>query len=219
MIKVLSVTSECVPLVKTGGLADVAGALPGALAPLGVQMRTLLPGYPQVLAQIDAKPLKTLGQNQRLLATNHQGLDLVILDAPDLFDRPGTLYLNEEGHDWPDNAERFAALSAAAAQIAAGVLADFVPDVVHCHDWQAGLAPYYIRKAALDTKTVMTVHNVAFQGITPADAMKRLDLDAKDFTADGFEYFGNVSTLKAGLVYADKITTVSPTYANELMTP
>ncbi len=219
MTKVLSVASECVPLVKTGGLADVVGALPLALAPLGVEMKVLLPGYPAVTKAVKGKKLADLGSGQRLLAAEYAGLSLYILDAPKLFDRAGSIYLGPDGHDWPDNLERFAALSQAAVAIAAGKDKGWVPDVVHCHDWQAGLVPYYLKKAGSPAKTVMTVHNIAFQGIAPYDKLGALGLDAADFTADGLEYFGNVSTLKAGLVYSDKISTVSPTYALELMTP
>ncbi|MEM8978151.1 MAG: glycogen synthase GlgA [Pseudomonadota bacterium] len=219
MTNVLSVTSECVPLVKTGGLADVAGALPSALAPLGIEMKVLLPGYRDVLAAVKGQEVAKLSKGQRLLAADHAGLSLLILDAPDLFDRDGSPYLTPEGFDWPDNPLRFAALSKAASAIAGGAIKAWVPDMVHCHDWQAGLAPYYIRAKGLPTKTVMTIHNIAFQGISPPEMLKDLDLNPKDFTADGLEYFGNISTLKAGLVYADQITTVSPTYARELMMP
>ncbi len=219
MTKVLSVASECVPLVKTGGLADVAGALPPALAPHGVEMRTLLPGYPSVMSQVSGKPVTQLDGGQRILAAEHGDLSLFVLDAPRLFDRAGSPYLTPVGHDWPDNPERFAALSSAAAAIAGGAVKGWVPDIVHCHDWQAGLAPYYIRKQGLAARTIMTIHNIAFQGIAPRDRLEALALDPADFTSDGLEYFGNISTLKAGLVYADRITTVSPTYAQELMTP
>lgn len=219
MTKVLSVASECVPLVKTGGLADVVGALPDALASRGIDMKVLLPGYRSVLKAVGAKEIATLGAGQRLLAAEEGNLSLFILDAPAFFDRPGTLYLNPEGQDWTDNAERFAALSAAAASIAGGAVPNWRPAIVHSHDWQAGLAPYYIRKRGLDARTVMTIHNIAFQGIAPRQMLDVLSLQEDDFTADGLEYYGNISSLKAGLVYADKITTVSPTYAEELMTP
>ena len=219
MMKVLSVASECVPLVKTGGLADVVGALPPALAPHGIEMRVLLPGYRSVLSQLSAKPVASLDGGQRILAAEHAGLSFFILEAPELFDRTGSIYLTPEGHDWPDNPQRFAALSVAADAIAGGAIKGWTPEIVHCHDWQAGLAPYYIRKRGRKARTVMTIHNIAFQGIAPADMLGVLDIDAKDFTADGLEYFGNLSTLKAGLVYAHRITTVSPTYAQELMTP
>ena len=219
MTKVLSVTSECVPLVKTGGLADVVGALPQALAPHDIEMKVLLPGYRSVMSEIKGKAVATLGKDRRIFAATHAGLSLFILDAPKLFDRPGSIYLTPEGHDWPDNLNRFAALSEAAAAIASGAIKNWVPEVVHCHDWQAGLVPYYMRQKGCSAKTVMTVHNIAFQGIAPRDKLGDLNLDDRDFTADGLEYYGNISTLKAGLVYADRITTVSPTYAQELMTP
>lgn len=226
MTRVLSVTSECAPLVKTGGLADVAGALPAALAPLGVTMRTLLPGYPKVLNRLEgAQAVASLpdcfGGTAKLLAGQAAGLDLIVLDAPHLFDRGAGLYLNDQGGDWPDNPERFAALSWAASEIANGALPDWQPQVVHCHDWQAGLAPYYIARspAAGAVRTVITIHNIAFQGLAPADKLKTLRLATADFTRDALEYWGQVSALKAGLVFSDKLTTVSPTYAQELLTP
>lgn len=224
MIPVLSVASECAPLVKTGGLADVAGALPGALAGERVEMRTLLPGYPAITKGVKrAKPVLEIadcfGGPARVLAGKAHGLDLLVLEAAHLFDRDGSIYLGPDGRDWPDNAERYAALSMVAAQIAAGALGNWVPGIVHCHDWQAGLAPYYIRRQGLATRTVMTIHNVAFQGLAPAAMTERLRISPEDFTPDGLEYFGQVSALKAGLIFADRLTTVSPTYAHELMRP
>lgn len=171
-MQVLSVTSECVPLIKTGGLADVAGALPGALAPFGVTMRTLLPGYPVVMGMVkDARPVarfdNCFGGPADLLAATVAGLDLLILDAPHLYDRPAGPYLNQSGVDWVDNPERFAALSWAASEIANGAIKDWQPDLVHAHDWQGGLAPYYIARsgAAGRVRTVLTIHNIAFQGL------------------------------------------------------
>lgn len=226
MIKVLSVTSECAPLVKTGGLADVAGALPGALAPLGVQMRTLLPGYPRVMAALGrgktvmADP-DLFGGPGRVIAAKVAGLDLLVLDAPHLFQREGGPYSDTGGRDWPDNAERFAALCWIAAEIAGGALKGWQPAIVHAHDWQAGLAPWYLHHHRPQTRvaTLMTVHNIAFQGIAPADRLASLRLTPEGMTQDGFEFWGNISALKAGLVAADRITTVSPTYAGELLTP
>lgn len=222
-LKVLSVASECVPLVKTGGLADVVGALPGALAEHGVEMRTLLPGYPAVLEAMSnekslAKISDLFGGPACLLAGNVSGLDLLVLDAPHLFNRTGNIYLGKDGSDWHDNVERFAALSKVAADVAGGLTA-WQPDVVHCHDWQAGLTPYYMRAANCPAKSILTVHNIAFQGLAPASKRKKLGIAPKDFVRDGVEYWGQVSTLKAGLIFADKITTVSPRYAEELMTP
>ncbi len=226
MIRVLSVTSECAPLVKTGGLADVAGALPGALAPLGVEMRTLLPGYPKVMAALK-KPNTVLedpdlfGGPARVVAAKVAGLDLLVLDAPHLYARDGAPYNRPDGQDWPDNPERFAALGWIAAQIAGGGLAGWHPEILHCHDWQAALAPYYLRAHHPDARvgTIMTIHNIAFQGLAPVAKLPSLRLSAADMTQEGFEFWGNISTLKAGLVSADRITTVSPTYADELLTP
>ena len=224
MIEVLSVASECAPLVKTGGLADVAGALPGALAGEGVNVRTLLPGYPAVLSK--AGKARTVlerkhcfGGPARILACSHHGLDLLVLEAPHLYDRGHGIYLNEDGGDWPDNTERFAALSHMAAGIARGGLADWRPGIVHCHDWQAGLAPYYMKRGRAKARSVMTIHNIMFQGIAPARKRSALGIKQKDFTHEGVEYFGSISALKTGLVYADKLTTVSPTYAEELLRP
>ncbi len=224
MTHVLSVTSECAPLVKTGGLADVAGALPAALAPQGVSVRTLMPGYPAVMQAVtSAKTVLQIGDcfggPATLLAGSHEGLDLLILDAPHLFERGHGIYLDATGKDWADNIERFAALSRVAADIANGVLGGWQPEIVHCHDWQAGLVPYYMKLDGSKARSVMTVHNVAFQGLAPAQKLGELGIAPTDFTSDGVEYFGNISTLKAGLIFADKLTTVSPTYAQELMTP
>lgn len=224
--QVLSVASEVAPVVKTGGLADVAGALPAALEPLGIRMRTLMPGYPQVMGELGgrrvvARLADCFGGPAELLAEEVAGLDLLILDAPHLYDRAGGPYLSPAGGDWPDNPERFAALSWVAAEIAGGAIPDWRPDIVHCHDWQAGLAPYYIARSAVAgrVKTVITIHNIAFQGLAPAWKMQGLKVRPADFTADGVEYWGQISALKAGLVFADRLTTVSPTYAAELMTP
>ncbi|MBF9059511.1 glycogen synthase GlgA [Rhodobacterales bacterium HKCCSP123] len=225
-MKVLSVASECAPLVKTGGLADVAGALPGALAPLGVEMRTLLPGYPKVMAA--AGKAKTVwedadlfGGPARVLAAKAQGLDLLILDAPHLYDREGAPYNGPGGADWPDNPERFAALSWVAAEIAGGALTGWQPDILHAHDWQAGLAPWYLRERhpGSAARSILTIHNIAFQGKAEAGKLPSLRLRASGLTQDGFEFWGDISALKAGLVAADRITTVSPTYAGELLTP
>lgn len=224
MRRVLSVTSECAPLIKTGGLADVAGALPGALSLEGWQMRTLLPGYPAVMEALKAsKPVieeaELFGGPARVVRAKTKGLELFVLDAPHLFDRKGGPYSDTSGKDWPDNPKRFAALCLMAARIAAEGVGRWKPDLVHAHDWQAGFAPYYLRKRGIEVPSVLTIHNIAFQGFAPSDEMKALELDPADFTEEGFEYWGNVSALKAGLNFADKLTTVSPAYASELLTP
>ena len=221
---VLSVTSECAPLVKTGGLADVAGALPAALAESGVHMRTLLPGYPTVMAKAGKTTTVAswddlFGGGARLLACTPAGLDLLVLDAPHLFDREGSIYLGPDGKDWPDNAERFAALCQVAAKIADDGLSDWSPDLVHCHDWQAGLLPYYLKRDSIAVPSLLAIHNIAFQGLVPMDRAASLGIGTEALNADGVEYWGQISALKAGLSFADHLTTVSPTYARELMTP
>ncbi|MFZ5961419.1 glycogen synthase GlgA [Thalassococcus sp. BH17M4-6] len=226
MTTVLSVASECVPLVKTGGLADVVGALPRAMADLGSDMRTLLPGYPAVLAAVDrdtvVRDLGTrFGGPARLVQGKLGDQVLYVLDAPHLFDRPGSIYLGPDGKDWPDNPERFAALSQVAAEIGDAGVDGWMPQVLHLHDWQAGLTPVYLRErgAAERVATLLTIHNIAFQGLAPATRLGKLGLPEHGFTPDGFEYYGQISALKAGLIYADAISTVSRTYASELMTP
>jgi starch synthase len=221
-MKILSVASEVFPLVKTGGLADVAGALPAVLAKQGVNVITLMPGYPAVMKALNEFEVaytsdSLFGGAARLLWGKARGLELFVLDAPHLYDRPGNPYLGPDGKDWPDNSRRFAALSLIAAEIGRGSVADFVPEVIHCHDWQAGLVPAYVRYGG-GPKTVMTVHNLAFQGHFPASIFGTLGLPPKAFGIEGVEYFGGVGYLKAGLQCADAITTVSPTYAREILT-
>lgn len=224
-LRILSVASEAYPLVKTGGLADVAGALPGALADDGIDMRLLLPGYPAVMGALEGgrtvhRPGDLFGGPARVLAGKAAGLRLFVLDAPHLFDRPGNPYLGPDGLDWPDNAQRFAALSQAAAMLGGAAVPGFVPDIVQAHDWQAGLAPAYLHYTGGPRPgTVMTVHNLAFQGRTPAGLLAELGLPASSFTVEGVEYYGGIGMLKAGLLLADRITTVSPGYAAEICAP
>lgn len=222
-MKVLSVTSELYPLVKTGGLADVAGALPHALRTHGVAMRSLLPGYPVVMrALLHGETVhrydSLFGGPARLVAGEAHGIDLLALDAPHLFDRPGNPYLGPDGRDWPDNAQRFAALARAAADIGQGKVAAFTPDLLHLHDWQAALAAVYVKFEG-GPKTLVTVHNIAFQGQFPASIFALLGLPPEAFAIDGVEYYGTVSYLKGGLSLADAISTVSPSYAQEICTP
>jgi starch synthase len=221
-MKVLNVASEVFPLVKTGGLADVAGALPAALARQDLKVIKLIPGYPAVMAALENYETvystdSLFGGAARLLWGKARGLDLFVLDAPHLYDRPGNPYLGPDGKDWPDNSRRFAALAMIAAEIGRGLVADFVPEIIHCHDWQAGLVPAYVRYGG-GPKTIMTVHNLAFQGHYPASIFGTLGLPTAAFSIDGVEYFGGVGFLKAGLQCSDAITTVSPTYAREIMT-
>lgn len=228
-MRVLSVASECAPLVKTGGLADVAGALPAALRAEAVEMRTILPGYPAVMAALAADAVQVMTEHDlfggpaRVLAGQAAGLDLFVIDAPHLYRREGSIYLGPDGQDWPDNPERFAALSLVAARIGTegvtlvGQL--WQPQILHCHDWQAGFVPDYLAQASGDCATVLTIHNIAFQGLTGHHMIEPLRLPRSRFHAEGFEYYGKLSALKAGLMRADRLTTVSPTYAAELMRP
>jgi starch synthase len=230
-LDVLSVTSEFFPLVKTGGLADVAGALPGALAGQGIRVTTLLPGYPAVMQGLqDAAPVHDItdlfGGPARLWRGHCGGAALIVIEAGHLFDRPGNPYLDAAGQDWPDNPQRFAALSFTAAAIARGLMPGYLPDIVHGHDWQAGLLPAYLHfdGDAADSGTtrppsVMTVHNLAFQGLCDASLLSALRLPAQAYSIQGVEYFGRISFLKAGLRLANHVTTVSPTYAREICTP
>ena len=222
-MKVLSVASEIYPLLKTGGLADVTGALPGALVKQGIETHTLVPGYPAILAALEQPAIsyeldELFGGPARVLSSRAKGLDLFVLDAPHLFDRPGNPYLGPDGKDWPDNAERFAAFSYVAAEIGRGAIEDFVPAILHAHDWQSGLVPAYLRYGG-GPRSVITVHNLAFQGHFPASLFPFLKLPPQAFAIDGVEYFGGVGFLKAGLACADAITTVSPAYAQEICTP
>lgn len=218
--RVLSVASECAPLIKTGGLADVVGALPAALAPLGWHSRVLLPAYPSVIGRMPRsrrlwRTDDLFGGPAAVRATTIDDFPVMLLDAPHLFDRPGGPY---ESHG--DEHLRFAALSWVASRIAIEGMSDrWRPDVVHAHDWQAGLTPSYLKYAGSTVPTVMTIHNIAFQGIFGPDQLSRLLLPEWDFHPDALEYYGNVSALKAGMMHASRVTTVSPTYAAELTTP
>ena len=222
--RVLSVASECVPLVKTGGLADVVGALPRALAATGWDMRVLLPAYRALRARAKDWPVvwdeaDLWGGPGRVLAGEVEGVPLLLLDAPHLYDREGGPYSSATG-DHPDNAVRFAALSWIAARIAREGLVDWKPDVLHAHDWQAGLAPAYLAyHGSGGCKSVITIHNIAFQGWAPAHMLGVLRLPGHAFHPEALEYYGGISTLKAALVTSDWITTVSPTYAAEIMRP
>lgn len=229
-LKVLSVASEAVPLVKTGGLADVVGALPGAVAAHGVEATTLLPGYPSVLkAMPRARAVHAwdalLGTPARLLSGKLGDCPLLVLDAPELYAREGTPYADAAGRDWDDNWRRFAALGRAAADIAGGAMVKRGKpqgfDLVHAHDWQGAMAPAYLHFAPLGESrvpSVITIHNIAFQGWFDRSVFARMELPASAWTMHGIEYHGGVGMLKAGIACADAVTTVSPTYAREIRT-
>ena len=224
-MQVLMVASECAPFVKTGGLADVVGALPAALRIQKVDTQVVLPAYPPLypllpkgeeVARFDDLP----GGSGRIVKVTAEGITLLLLDAPQLFDRPGGLYVDEAGKDWTDNHQRFAALSMAAARIAMGAIEGYQPDILHAHDWQAALAPVYLKMAGRQTpRTIITIHNIAFQGRFGPQVLAQLQLKTDWFHPEGLEFHGDLSFLKGALVFSDQITTVSPTYAREILTP
>jgi starch synthase len=223
-MNVLSVTSEMFPLVKTGGLADVAGALPKAMSAHNIDMRTLLPGYPIVLERL-APPTKVteidiFGMECRLLSSDVNGLPLLVLDAPSLYSRPGGPYVDEHGRDFSDNWRRFSAISFAAASIAEGLPGGFwKPDLVHLHDWQTALTSVYLKYTFQSRiPTVLTIHNLAFQGKFGFEELENIALPEAAFGIDCLEYYGAASFLKGGIQTADVVTTVSPTYAREIVT-
>jgi len=223
-MRLLFVSPEIFPLSKTGGLGDVSAALPAALAELGVDVRLMMPGFPKALAA--ARKLKVIaplgrGHRGRLLLgeTPDTGLPVYLVDAPELYERSGGPYQDGDGVDWPDNAERFALLCKMAVAVACG-RADprWAADLVHANDWPTGLVPFLIRQLppAVRPATAFTIHNLAFQGLFPAEAMELLGLPESAFTPDGLEFYGRLSFLKAGIKFSDKVTTVSPGYAREI---
>ncbi|MFZ5508613.1 MAG: glycogen synthase GlgA [Pseudomonadota bacterium] len=249
-LRVLFVTPELAPWVKSGGLGDVAHALPHALRRIGIDVRVLTPAYPALLRAFpDARPAAdlelgaALGSATVLETVTADGLPLLLLHSPRFYQRGGNAYQDERGTDWGDNHLRFGALSRAAALLAAAPGRDpetspqgsttlpslawgggaggegrpWRPRVVHCNDWPCGLAPAYLRYAGqAPAASVMTVHNLAFQGNFPPATLGGLGLPSQAFAIDGVEFYGQVSFLKAGLQLADRITTVSPTYAEEI---
>ncbi|MBK6639485.1 MAG: glycogen synthase GlgA [Rhodocyclaceae bacterium] len=229
-MKVLFAASEMAPWVKTGGLGDVAGALPLALRAQGVDVRVLLPLYPALRAAFASSEalvrIPAVGHipaGSLHLATTADGLPLYLLECNALFDRPGNPYLGPDGRDLPDNALRFGMLAHAAALLATDASPlSWHPEVLHCHDWQTALAPAYLRYrlglVSGHARTVLTVHNLAFQGLFGRDMLEPLGLPADCWHLHGVEYHGYLSFLKAGLQHADALTTVSPTYAREIQT-
>lgn len=228
--RVLQVSAEYQPLLKTGGLADVAGALPLSLRPHGIDVRPLLPGFPAILAGL-SKPVPVAefkapwGQTLRILRGSLPGADTqapviaYVVEAPGLLDRPGNPYEDAQKHPYADNHRRFAALAWAGVHLSEGADSAWLPQLVHGHDWHAGLVHACLAfRSGPRVPSVFTVHNLAYQGLFDAAHFGDLGLPPQAFQPEGLEYWGQVSYMKAGLYYADRITTVSPTYAREIQT-
>jgi starch synthase len=226
-MKVLFVASEAFPLIKTGGLADVCGTLPVELRRLGVDVRLLLPGYREALAR--AGKLKTVarlrvpGMDSEIVLREGRmpgtPVKAWLIDHPPYYDRPGNPYLDPDGHPWPDNAERYALLSRVACELALGRGSlKWRPDIVHCHDWQAGLVPALLVREPQRPATIFTIHNLSYQGLFSYGTFVSLGLPHHLWSMDALEFHGNLSFMKGGLAFADRITTVSPNYAREIQT-
>ncbi|MEB8433755.1 glycogen synthase GlgA [Cocleimonas sp. KMM 6892] len=228
-MKVLFATSEVWPLIKTGGLGDVSYSLPHALQEKNLDVRLVLPAYRDVLNKLDS--FKTLGwlsinlggsnRDVRILEATHEQFKMPIwlVDAQHLFDREGNPYSHSNGYDWPDNAERFTLFSQAVAALSLDKLDQgWKADVVHCNDWQTGLVAAFLDHEPERPRRVFTIHNLAYSGSFSKDEYDRLRLPSAWWSMEGVEFYGNLSMLKAGIVYSDAVTTVSPTYAKEICT-
>jgi len=223
-LRVLFVTPEIAPWVKAGGLGDVAQALPAALAREGVDMRVLVPAYRALKAAFpDARPAAAFSApagalaDARLLLADNAQVPLALVECDAYFDRPGGPYQSPEKQDWADNHLRFGLLARVASLAGTRGLDGWHPDLIHCNDWQSGLAPAYLaREAGAHAASVMTVHNLAYQGLFAHDVLNALGLPAALHAAESLALWGRISFLKAGLRYADALTTVSPTYAREI---
>ena len=224
-MQILYVVSEVSPWLKTGGLADVAAGLPKALRQAGADIRLLLPGYADLLAQTDVLRLGTTlhlwDVPARILETSlPSGVPVYILECPGFADRHGNPYMKPDGHPWDDNAQRFNRLALAAAAFAHGQL-PFQPHILHLNDWHTGLTPVHVlqRPPQRLVRTLFTIHNLAYQGIFPAHLLPQLGIQPHWMTIDGLEFYGQLSFMKGGIALADHITTVSPSYAQEIQTP
>ncbi|WP_373976139.1 glycogen synthase GlgA [Chitinibacter sp. SCUT-21] len=220
-MQILHVCAEMFPLLKTGGLADVSGALPLALGKQGADVRVLLPGFPAIMDGLnisgEVAHLHCFAGDVRIVfGYTEQGVGVYAIDAPHLYARGGNPYQDGNQHPYADNHLRFAVLGWVAARLAEGADPYWRPSVVHAHDWHAGLAPAYIAAVGHPARTVFTIHNLAYQGVfSPAD-FSALDLPAHFFSVNGLEFHGHLSFMKAGIYYSDRVTTVSPSYAREI---
>ena len=224
MKKILFVTSEVYPLIKTGGLADVSNSLPKALAQTGQDVKLVIPNYHalKITAHVFERSTFKIGTHTvRLLETMLPESDVCIwlVDCPEYFAISGNPYVDYAGNAYNNNAERFALFCRAAIEIAMNrVELDWKADIVHCHDWQTGLIPALLSLEYQCPPTVFTIHNLAYQGIFNGLMAATLQLPGQLLTPDGLEFHGMISFIKGGIAYADKITTVSPTYAQDIQT-
>lgn len=224
MKKILFVTSEAHPLIKTGGLADVSGSLPKALAELGVDVRLIMPNYQAIKTTEEIYYKSTVRVNNtdvNILETRLPGTQVIVwlVDYPEFFDFPGNPYVDEQGNAWANTAERFALFCRIAVEVAMNrSYLEWTPDIIHCNDWQSGLVPALLSLEASRPATVFTIHNMAYQGIFPKTTEASLNLPKSLWNPDGIEFNDMLSFIKGGLAYADRITTVSPTYAQEIQT-
>ncbi|MGR9072939.1 MAG: glycogen synthase GlgA [Gammaproteobacteria bacterium] len=225
MKKVLFVTSEAHPLIKTGGLADVAGSLPKALSELSQDVRILMPNYQSIKTgepPVHVCHLRVDNKNVELLETRLPGskVKVLLVNYPEYFGKPGNPYVDERGHLWGDIAERFTLFSRIAVEIAMNrAHLDWKPDIVHCNDWQTGLIPALLSLEQNRPVRIFTIHNLAYQGLFPATALPVLNLPGQLWNPNGLEFHKMLSFIKGGIIYSDRITTVSPTYAREIQTP
>lgn len=221
-MKILHVASEMFPWIKTGGLADVMAALPFAQKKLGLDVRVLLPGYPEVLSALSSSvaitAIDTFAGAVTLRYGEHDGLGIYVIDAPHLFDRPGNPYHDEHYQDYGDNFLRFALLSYIAAEMTTQLDSWWVPTIVHAHDWHTGLTCAYIKQKHVAVKTIFTIHNIAYQGLFAAHHLDEIGLPNEYFNIEGLEFHGQLSYLKSGIYFAHHVTTVSPTFAKEITT-
>jgi len=226
MNKVLYITSEAFPLIKTGGLADVAGSLPVALLKQSQDVRLLLPAYPEVISKISRSKILTThayyGLQATIIETRLPGSNVLVwlVDCPAVFNRPGGPYIDQHGEAWDDNALRFTILCHAAVDIALDHLKlNWKPDIVHCNDWQTGLVPALLSLHKDRPATVFTIHNLAYQGNFDYQTFTDLRLPDELWHMEGLEFYNQLSFMKGGLAYADKINAVSPNYAKEILQP
>lgn len=222
MLKILFVSSELHPLIKTGGLADVAGSLPKALKSLKNDVKLLLPAYPEAIDRLENPRTLTSftiqGNQVNILEGKlpQSNLKAWLIDHA-LFQRSGNPYVDAQGEPWPDNHLRFGLLCKATSELVLNNHIDWTPDVIHCNDWQTGLIPAILSSQKNAPATIFTIHNLSYQGLFPYECFEELGLPQELWSMDGLEFYGQLSFIKGGITYANRINAVSPTYAKEIL--